>query len=115
MVEGSTNRAVFESYLQDVLCPTQERGQVVVTNNLTSPKEERVRELIEQNGCELLYLPPYSPDYNPIEQAFSAFKGLLRGACARSRQTLMEVVGEALRTITASDAGASSRSAATGQ
>src|SRR5918993_5202764 len=71
---------------------------------LECPQGERVRELIEAKGCELLYLPPYSPDYNPIEQAFSKLKSYLRDACARSQQALMEVIGEALRTISTSDA-----------
>lgn len=104
VVEGSTNRTVFETYLEDVLCPTLKRGQVVVMDNLSSHKGERVRELIEGKGCELVYLPPYSPDFNPIEQAFSKLKSYLREACARTQQTLMEVIGEALHTITASDA-----------
>jgi transposase len=69
-------------------------------DNLSSHKGERVRELIEGRGCELIYLPSYSPDFNPIEQAFSKLKSYLREACARSPQTLMEVIGEALRTIT---------------
>jgi transposase len=60
--------------------------------------------LIEGKGCELVYLPPYSPDYNPIEQAFSKLKSYLRAACARSQQALMEIIGEALSTITVSDA-----------
>ena len=67
-------------------------------------KGERVRELIEAKGCELIYLPPYSPDFNPIEQAFSKLKSYLRDACARSQQALMEVIGEALSTISTSDA-----------
>ena len=104
VVEGSTNRAVFETYLEDVLCPTLKRGQVVVMDNLSSHKGERVRELIEGEGCELIYLPPYSPEFNPIEQAFSKLKNYLRDACARSQERLMEVIGEALHTITASDA-----------
>ena len=74
-------------------------------DNLSSHKGERVRELIEGKGCELIYLlPPYSPDFNPIEQAFSKLKNYLREACARTQQTLMEVIGEALHTITVSDA-----------
>jgi transposase len=104
VVEGSTNGMVFETYLAEVLCPTLERGQVVVMDNLSSHKGERVRELIEAKGCELIYLPPYSPDFNPIEKAFSKLKSYLRAACARSQDALMEVIGEALRTITASDA-----------
>jgi transposase len=104
VVEGSTNRTVFETYLQDVLCPTLKRGQVVVMDNLSSHKGERVKELIEGRGCQLIYLPPYSPDFNPIEQAFSKLKSYLREACARSQQTLMELIGEALHTISVSDA-----------
>jgi transposase len=65
---------------------------------------EGLRELIEGEGCELIYLPSYSPDFNPIEQAFSKLKGYLREACARSHEMLMDVIGEALRTISASDA-----------
>jgi transposase len=103
VVEGSTNRTLFETYLEDVLCPTLKRGQVVVMDNLSSHKGERVRDLIEANGCELIYLPPYSPDYNPIEQAFSKLKSYLRAACARSQKTLMDLIGEALSTISASD------------
>ena len=67
MVEGSTNGALFETYLEEVLCPTLGRGHLVVMDNLSSHKGERLRQLIEQEGCELIYLPPYSPDYNPIE------------------------------------------------
>ncbi len=104
VVEGSTNGTVFETYLREVLCPTLKEGQVVVMDNLSSHKGERVRELIEGRGCELIYLPPYSPDFNPIEQAFSKLKSYLREACARSHETLMEVIGEALRMISASDA-----------
>jgi transposase len=103
VVEGSTNATVFQTYLQKVLLPTLKRGQVIVMDNLSAHKGERVRELIEAKGCELIYLPPYSPDYNPIEQAFSKLKSYLRAACARSQDTLMEVIGEALSTISASD------------
>jgi transposase len=104
VVEGSTNRTIFETYHGDVLCPTLRRGQVVVMDNLSSHRGGRIRVLIEQKGYELIYLPPYSPDFNPTEQAFSKLKGCLRGACARSQRTLMEVIVEALRTISAQDA-----------
>ena len=103
VVEGSTNGAVFETYLQDVLCPTLKRGQMVVMDNLSAHQGEKVRELIEGEGCEIIYLPPYSPDFNPIEEAFSKLKSYLREACARSQKTLMEVIGQALSTISASD------------
>jgi transposase len=107
---------VFQTYLEDVLCPTLKRDQLVVMNNLSAHKGERVRELIEAKGCELIYLPPYSPDFNPIEQAFSKLKSYLRDACARSQQALMEVIGEALSTITMHQMPrATSSTAATGQ
>jgi transposase len=104
VVEGSTNAMVFQTYLEDVLLPTLKRGQIIVMDNLSAPKGEKVKVLIEAKGCELIYLPPYSPDFNPIEGAFSKLKSYLRAACARSQDTLMEVIGEALSTITASDA-----------
>ncbi len=67
-VEGSTTTEVFEAYLERVLVPSLRPGQIVVMDNLTAHKGSRVRELIEGRGCELLYLPPYSPDLNPIEE-----------------------------------------------
>jgi transposase len=83
VVEGSTDTKVFETYLREVLCPTLEEGQVVVMDNLSSHKGRRVRELIEGKRCELIYLPSYSPDFNPIEQAFSKLKSYsLREVCA---------------------------------
>jgi transposase len=77
-VEGATNRDVFEAYVERVLSPELRPGQVAVMDNLTAHKGERVRELIEGRGCELLYLPPYWPDFNPIEEAFAKIKGVLR-------------------------------------
>jgi hypothetical protein len=70
-VEGSTNREVFDAYVEHVLAPTLEAGQVVIMDNLSAHKPARVRELIEKRGCELIYLPAYSPDFNPIEEAFA--------------------------------------------
>jgi transposase len=103
-VEGATTRIVFETYLEKVLVPSLRRGQVVVMDNLSAHKGERVRELVESVGCELLYLPPYSPDFNPIEEAFSKVKGLLRKAEARSRKALVEAMGKALDALTTRDA-----------
>jgi transposase len=97
-------QAVFEAYVERVLCPILSKGQVVVMDNLTAHKGERVKELIEQRGCELLYLPAYSPDFNPIEEAFAKIKGLLRKAEARSRETLVEAMGRAISAVTAQDA-----------
>jgi transposase len=103
-VEGPTTREVFETYVEKVLAPGLLVGQIVVMDNLTSHKGPRVREMIEEKGCELLYLPPYSPDFNPIEEAFAKLKGLLRRAEARSRDALIEAMGRALEAVTASDA-----------
>jgi transposase len=103
-LEGSTTTEVFEAYLEQVLVPSLRSGQVVVMDNLTAHKGERVRELIEGRGCELLYLPPYSPDFNPIEEAFAKLKVLLRKAEARSREVLIEAMGRALEALTARDA-----------
>jgi transposase len=102
-VEGPTTREVFEAYLEQVLGPALSEGQVVVMDNLSSHKGSRVRELIEQRGCELTYLPPYSPDLNPIEEAFSKIKGLLRKAEARSREALVEAMGRAISAVTPQD------------
>jgi transposase len=73
-------------------------------DNLSSHRGSRIKELIEARGCELIYLPPYSPDFNPIEEAFSKVKGLLRRAEARTREALLEAMGRALDAVSASDA-----------
>ncbi|MDP8951307.1 MAG: IS630 family transposase [Actinomycetota bacterium] len=103
-VEGPTTREVFEVYLEHFLAPALRPGQVVVMDNLSAHKGDRVRDLIEERGCEVVYLPPYSPDLNPIEQAFAKLKTLLRRAGARTREALIEAMGRALDTVTARDA-----------
>lgn len=103
-VEGATTAAVFEAYVERVLSPMLCSGQVVVMDNLTAHKGERVKELIEERGCELMYLPPYSPDFNPIEEAFAKIKGLLRKAEARSREALIEAIAQAISVVSARDA-----------
>jgi transposase len=103
-VEGPTNREVFETYVERVLAPTLRPGQVVVMDNLSAHKGERVKELIEEQGCKLLYLPPYSPDLNPIEEAFSKVKRILRKAASRTRKALIEAIGAAISAVTATDA-----------
>src|SRR5215217_2775599 len=84
-VEGSTDRWVFEAYVEHTLAPALRAGQVVIMDNLPAHKPARVRELIEERGCELIYLPAYSPDLNPIEEAFAKIKGKLRRAGARTK------------------------------
>jgi transposase len=103
-VEGATTKAVFETYVEGVLAPSLSPGQVVVLDNLGAHRGEKVRRLVEARGCELLFLPPYSPGFNPIEEAFSKFKAFLRRAQARTRSVLLEAIGRALSAITARDA-----------
>jgi transposase len=101
-VEGATTSRVFETYVEKVLAPSLKGGQVVVMDNLSAHKPKRIRELIEQRGCELAYLPSYSPDYNPIEEAFAKIKNLLRKA-ARSKEALIDAIATALNAISAED------------
>jgi len=103
-VEGSTTATFFEAYVEGVLAPTLRRGQIVVMDNVGAHKGERVRELIEERGCQLLYLPPYSPDFTPIEEAFPKIKGALRKAGARTHEAIIEALGSAISRVTASDA-----------
>ena len=101
VVEGATTREVFETYIEQMLRSALRPGQIVVMDNLSSHKSERVRELIDERGCELLYLPSYSPDLNPIEGAFSKVKGLLREAEVRTYEAVVETIGRALSAVTA--------------
>lgn len=103
-VEGGTNKEVFETYLEHFLVPELEAGQVVVMDNLQAHRPERVRELIEDRGAYLVYLPTYSPDLNPIEEAFSKIKQLVRKTGARTREALVEAIARALEAVTPQDA-----------
>jgi len=103
-VEGATTAVVFEAYVEQVLAPSLRPGEVVVMDNLGAHRPRRVRELIEGRGCELAYLPAYSPDYNPIEEAFAKIKNLLRKAAARTKEALVEAIGVALSAVSAADA-----------
>jgi transposase len=103
-VEGATTAVVFEAYVEKVLAPSLEEGRIVVMDNLGAHRPKRVKELIEGRGCELLYLPSYSPDYNPIEEAFAKIKDLLRQAAAWTKEALVEAIGAALSAVSAQDA-----------
>ena len=103
-IEGSADGEAFLVYIEQFLCPTLKPGQVVVMDNLQVHKMRRVRELIEGRGCELVFLPSYSPDFNPIEAAFSKVKTILRKAKARSFETLVEATGRALYAVSERDA-----------
>jgi transposase len=103
-VGGATTARVFQTYVGRVLAPSLEPGRIVVMDNLSAHKPRRIRELIDERGCQLVYLPAYSPDYNPIEEAFAKIKNLLRKATARSKAALVEALGTALSAVTAADA-----------
>ncbi len=103
-VEGATTSKVFEAYVERLLAPSLRPGQVVVMDNLGAHRPKRVRELIEGRGCELVYLPAYSPDLNPIEEAFSKVKHILRKIAARTKEALVEAMGAALCAVSAEDA-----------
>jgi transposase len=103
-VIGAIDTPVFAVYVRDLLCPTLKSGQVVVLDNLAVHKATIIREHIEAVGCDLLFLPSYSPDLNPIELAYSKIKTALRKAAARTQEALDEAIPKALDLVTAEDA-----------
>jgi transposase len=103
-VEGAANTEAFLTYLDELLCPALRPGQTVLMDNLRVHKAEAVRERIEACGCRLVFLPRYSPDFNPIEGAFSKLKAFLRRVQARTREALEAAIGAGLQTISAQDA-----------
>ena len=105
-VEGATDTEVFCAYVEQVLCPTLSAGDIVVMDNLSAHKAEAVGRLIRGRGAKLVYLPPYSPDLNPIERCWSKIKTFLRASKARTSACLDEAIKEAFETITESDARA---------
>lgn len=104
IIEGAVNAQVFEAYIEHVLAPSLLAGQIVVLDNLSVHKGARVRQLIEARGCELVFLPAYSPNRSPIEETFSKVKAFLRRVGARTHEALQEAIGQALETVTAQDA-----------
>ena len=105
-IESPTDGDVFLAFVEQVLAPRLEPGHVVVLDNLSAHKVAGVRQLIEERGAQLLYLPPYSPDLNPIEQAWSKLKQQLRGVKARLLEQLEPAIADALSAITAQNARA---------
>jgi transposase len=103
-VEGAANTEAFLTYLDELLCPALRPGQTVLMDNLRVHKAEAVRQRIEACGCQLVFLPRYSPDFNPIEGAFSKLKAFLRRVQARTREALEAALGAGLQTISAQDA-----------
>lgn len=101
--EGSIDRVAFEAYVRSQLLPTLRRGDIVVMDNLSAHTGETLRQLIEARGARLEFLPPYSPDFNPIELCWSKVKAALRTAKARTLEALLEAVAQALRSISFTD------------
>jgi transposase len=100
VLSGPINREAFEAYVEQVLVPELRPGDIVVMDNLSSHKGPKVRALIEAAGAGLLFLPPYSPDFNPIENAFAKLKALLRKAAERTVSGLWNAIGRILDTFT---------------
>ncbi len=100
VLDGPMNRSVFLAYVSQVLVPELKPGDVVILDNLPAHKGPRVREAIEAAGASLLYLPPYSPDFNPIENAFAKLKALLRKAAERTVEGLWAAIGRLLDAFT---------------
>lgn len=100
VLAGPINRIAFETYVLRVLIPDLKSGDVVIMDNLSSHKGPRVREMLEDAGATLLFLPPYSPDFNPIEMAFAKLKAALRKAAARTVQALWDTIAIAIKSYT---------------
>jgi transposase len=103
-VEGATDAEAFEAYVEHFLAPSLEEGHVVVLDGLGAHRTDKVRELVEGRGADLVFLPSYSPDLNPIEEAFSKIKSIVRKVGARTREALVEAIGRALAAVTPEDA-----------
>jgi len=104
IIEGSTTAAAFELYVEEILAPSLREGQIVIMDNLSAHKGKKVEQLIAARGCQVLFLPGYSPDFSPIEETFSKLKAYLRRVGARTREAPEEALCQALLTVTAHDA-----------
>jgi transposase len=104
VVDGATTKDVFKAYVEQILLPTLKAGDIVVLDNLSAHKNQEVRDSIESVGAELWFLPPYSPDLNPIEKMWSKIKAILRMLKARTEKALIDAIAKALDAITANDA-----------
>lgn len=100
---GSVNTATFITYVEHILCPTLRPGQVVILDNYSIHTDSKIRELLEARGCKLRFLPTYSPDFNPIENAFAKLKALLRQTQATTQETFARAIKRACNTITLQD------------
>ena len=105
-LEGAADRLAFEAFVEYVLCPTLQSGQIVIMDNLSIHKSAKARNLIEGGGCQLWFLPTYSPDLNPIEPAWSKLKAHLRRVGARTKEALQEAIARGLLLLSHRDAQA---------
>jgi transposase len=103
-IDGAMNGAAFLAYTEQVLAPTLMPGDIVILDNLPAHKPSAIRKAIEAKGASVLFLPPYSPDFNPIEMAFSKIKALLRKTAARTVQALWDAIRDAIDAVTPQDA-----------
>lgn len=94
VLDGAMNGVAFQPYVQQVLLPTLAQGEIVIMDNLPAHKAQGVRQMIESAGCQILYLPPYSPDFNPIEKVFAKLKAILRARAERTVEALWDTVGQ---------------------
>lgn len=104
ILEGAADAVAFELYIEQILAPSLHSGQIVIMDNLSIHQGVHVRQAIEAKGCQLLFLPAYSPDLSPIEEAFSKLKAYLRRVGARTHEALFDVIAQALLTVTSADA-----------
>lgn len=104
VLDGATDGAAFGAYVEHVLIPQLRPADIVVMDNLAAHKMTAIVTAIEQTGAKVRFLPPYSPDFNPIEKMWSKIKAYLRKVEARTKETLWQAIGAALRTVTAKDA-----------
>ncbi len=102
-LEGSVNEAAFEAFVREVLIPTLHPGQIVIMDNLSSHKTDQVLGLLTSAGCQVLFLPAYSPDFSPIEEAFSKLKAFLRRCRCRTIPNLIRAIAQGLDKITAEE------------
>jgi transposase len=104
VVDGATTQDIFRAYVEHILLPTLQSGDIVILDNLSAHKGQEVRKLIESIGAQLWFLPPYSPDMNPIEKMWSKIKAILRKLKARTEESLIHAIAKALDAVTADDA-----------
>jgi len=103
-VDSATSGDVFRAYVEHVLVPSLQVGDIVILDNLSAHKDTVSLQLIEEAGAKVRFLPPYSPDLNPIEKMWSKVKQLLRGTKARTQESLLSAIGVALSCVTETDA-----------